>query len=133
MPRGVFGGIFHYGTVGFVLLFTVSMPATVFFCLRNSACALLCLFPGVHFWGYGEMEQAHLVSLSHTLPASMGHWHPKRTTYPMDDCWELVAGRSTRCAEPVEKSRSVAKEFCCLLSLLFSDRLLPEGSGSHTL
>lgn len=65
--------------------------------------------------GRREMEQAHLVSLAHTLPASKGHWHPKRTTYPMDDCWELVSGRSARCAEPMEKSRRVAKEFCCSL------------------
>lgn len=65
--------------------------------------------------GRGEMEQAHLVSLAHTLAASVGHWHPKGTTYPMDECWELVAGRRARCAEPMEKSRSVAKEFCCSL------------------
>ena len=38
-----------------LLFSTVSMSATVFFCLRNSACALLCLFSGAHFWGYRRM------------------------------------------------------------------------------
>lgn len=86
------------------------MSAAVFFSVR------VCLFSGVHFWGYGKKAVERWSRPQAWLMLSQPQWSIgilRRTTYPTDDCWELVARRRARCAEPMEKSRSVAKEFCC--------------------
>lgn len=79
----------------------------------------VCLFSGVHFWVYRKKAVERWSKLRFGSCSPGLKWSPgiqRRTTYPTDDGWELVVRRRARCAEPMEKSSSVAKEFCCSLA-----------------
>lgn len=99
--------------MGFAPLFTEPRCAAVFFCRRSSPRECACFQEFIS----GAMERRMRRSRPQAwLMRFQPQWSIgilRRTAYPTDDCWELVARRGARCAKPMEKSRSVAKEFCC--------------------
>ena len=110
------------------------MSATVFFCLRNSACALLCLFSGAHFWGYRRMWKdgadpfCELDSHTPSLPQwGIGILRELLIRW-------MIGGNWWQGEEPDVQSQWKNQELWPKNSTVLSaDRLLPEGSGSHTL